>query len=269
MKLSFITPTKYIKKYGSQSDFILALSHLIDIDEENEYEEAITSVNLPILCDNGLFENSVPESLETLITKALKIGAHTFFAPDKLFDAKGTQKELDKTIKHLSNPAFRFEKIKIGAVVQADNAQDYIKQLLDFNNNPKVELIGLSILSIPKSFYDELGRYDITESRVLLLQKMKSMELHDGVKWKNCHLLGLGNSFDDVIYANEFCPFVVSNDTSCCFQSGLFGKYLTDELEVPGGKVKEKVNFELNTLTREQKDTIQYNIHKCKEVIQK
>ena len=269
MRLSFITPTKYIKKYGSQSDFILALSHLIDIDEENAYEEAIIKTNLPILCDNGLFENSVPESLETLVAKALKISATHFFAPDILFDSKGTQKELDKTIKYLENPAFRFNKIKIAAVVQANNAEDYMKQLLDFNNNPAVDLIGLSILSIPKSFYDELGRYDITESRILVLQKMKSMELHDGVKWKNCHLLGLGNDYGDVIYAKEFCPFVVSNDTSCCFQSGLFGKRLTDELEVPGGKVKEKVNFDLESLTREQRDCIQYNIHKCKEVIQK
>lgn len=266
MKLALITPTAHIKKFGNQGDFHLALSHLIDLDKTNKYEKNLIDSKLEIYLDNGLFENSTPEPLESLIAKALKINATHFFAPDMLFDTKGTQKELDRTIKHLSNPAFRFEAIKIAAVVQADNSEDYMTQLLSFNQNPGIDLIGLSILSIPKSFYEELGKYDITESRIYLLKKMKEMA-DKGVKWKNCHLLGLGNDYGDVAYAKKYCPWVISNDTSCCFQSGLFGKRLTEELEVPGGKVKEKVNFELGTLTKEQKANIQFNITLCKKLL--
>ena len=142
MRLAFITPTAFVEKFGSQGDFTLALSHLMDLKEVNEYEKAITKVGLPILCDNGLFENHVPESLETLIKKAERIGATHFFAPDILYSSEGTQLELDKAIL-----AAEKSPVKVAAVVQASNVQDYMSQLLDFNNNPKVDLIGLSILS--------------------------------------------------------------------------------------------------------------------------
>lgn len=267
MQISYITPTKYIKKYGSQSDFILALSHLIDEKEINEYEKAILETKLPILLDNGLFENQVPESLYSLVKKASRIGATHFFAPDKLFDSKGTEKELNKTIKHLKELN---NGLKIAAVVQADNFEDYIDQLLAFNENPDVDIIGLSILSIPKSFYEEVGKYDITESRVYLLKKMKDMELHDEIKWKNCHLLGLGNSYEDVIYANDNCPWVKSNDTSSAFWNGTQGKKLIGAYcEVEGGKTKIPVDFSFNLLTREQAKLVQQNITKVKKTFLK
>lgn len=199
MRLAFITPTAFVEKFGSQGDFTLALSHLMDLKEVNEYEKAITKVGLPILCDNGLFENHVPESLETLIKKAERIGATHFFAPDILYSSEGTQLELDKAIL-----AAEKSPVKVAAVVQASNVQDYMSQLLDFNNNPKVDLIGLSILSIPKSFREVTGTDDISTNRIALLKSMKKMA-DGGVKWKNCHMLGLGNDYADVIFATKYC----------------------------------------------------------------
>ena len=46
MKMSFISPTKYIKEFQSQGDFILALSHLIDHDKENDYEKTDSLVDM-------------------------------------------------------------------------------------------------------------------------------------------------------------------------------------------------------------------------------
>lgn len=266
MKLSFITPTAYIEKYGSQSDFILGLSHLIDPSTQNTYEKAIVDTRLPIILDNGLFENHVPEAFDSLVAKAIRIGATHFFVPDKLFDRKGTKRELDKAIDKLSkfpDPATP----KIAAVVQADNSIDYMEQLAEFNDNPDIDLIGLSILSIPKSFYDEVGKHDITESRIHLLKRMKKLA-DEGYVWKKCHLLGLGDSYEDVIYAAENCPWVVSNDTSSAFWNGVQGKRILGvDCEVEGGKTKVPVDFEFNALDEVQAKLVQDNINKVKATI--
>ena len=72
----------------------------------------------------------------------------------------------------------------------------------------------------------------------------------------------------DVIFAKENCPFVVSNDTSSCFQNGLYGRSIVgDRLIIEGGKVKEKVDFDLKEITKEQEEKIQANINQVKKVI--
>lgn len=259
MKLAHICPTKYIEKYGSQGDFTLALAHLIDLKEENEYQKAITKIGLPIILDNGLFENHTPEPLDSLIEKAEKIGATHLFAPDILYNKEETQKELEKTIKKIKE---KKSKVKIAAVVQADNKSDYIKQLIDFNLNPDVDLIGLSILSIPKSFGGS-----ITESRVRLLEKMKEICETGRILWKNCHLLGLGDSYRDVLFAKENCPWVVSNDTSSCFWNGVQKKRLMgEECIVEGGKTSIKVDFNFEGLKEDQVEIIQGNINKINKL---
>lgn len=258
MKLAFIVPSDYIQEFGSQGDFTLALAHLINLKDKTRYEKAITTVGLPIVLDNGLFENHEPEPVESLMLKALKINADLFFAPDHLYKREETMQALKDTIQKRND--LRFD-CKIGAVVQADNVEDYIGQLLEFNNMSEVELIGLSILSIPKSF-----NLPIVESRIRLMERMIELQ-KEGVVWKNMHLLGLGDSYKDVMFAAEHCPWIISNDTSCCFQSGIFYKKLTDELEVPGGKIERKVDFDQQLMFDEQRENVEYNINKVKKVI--
>lgn len=266
MKLAFITPTLFIEKYGNQGDFHLALSHLIDLKSPNEYEKELKKSRLPIILDNGLFENHIAEPTDTLIRKAERIKATHVFAPDVLYDSKGTQKELDNFIKVKKNLK---SKIKIAAVVQAKNPKDYMRQLLEFNKNKNVDLIGLSILSIPKSYEKLIGKFDITESRLCLLQDMIAEADGRPFFWKKCHLLGLGDSYEDVIYANENCPWVVSNDTSSCFWNGVQGKKLIGEnCRVQGGKTEVKVDFNFSKrLTGLQEGIIKGNINKIKSCL--
>jgi hypothetical protein len=265
LQLSFITPTTHIKEFGSQSDFILALAHLIDLNKENDYEKAIKETNLPLWLDNSLFEHEKPEPLDQVLDKAIKIGAHMFFSPDYLYDAKKTKDQIDVTydlmLKKGLIEGYRdiYEnKILLGAVVQADNKEEWIKQYIDFTNDGRINIIGLSILSIPKSFGGS-----ITESRIKCLKELLKLDL----KHKKVHLLGIGDSYKDVLFAKENCDFVESNDSSCPFQSGLFGKKLTDNLEVPDGKIKEKVNFKLKEINDKQREDIQYNISIIKRKI--
>lgn len=264
MLLSFITPIDYIEEFGSQGDFILALSHLLPSSTKNSqnsvaYEQAILKTGLPIYLDNGCFENHFPEAIDTLIEKAIKLKAELFFAPDALYDRKRTMIELRYAIdlRNLLCP-----EIKIGAIVQADNTKDYMEQLIEFQSMKEVDVIGLSILSIPKSY-----NMPIVESRITLMKDMLAFQNATGIVWKPMHLLGQGDSQKDILFAKENCPWILSNDSSCCFQSGLFGKRLTDDLEVPDGKVKNKVVFGLMHITVKQREDIQYNINLSKKII--
>lgn len=275
MKLSLITPTAFIKSHQGQGDFVLGLSHLMRLDQTTAYEKAIRSTKLPIILDNGLFENHTPEPLDSLIKKAVKIGATHFFAPDTLYDTKATGEALKKTILAVKRAkrglsGQRCEEFpKIAAVVQANNTKDYWDQLHEFNQNPSVKMIGLSILAVPKSFEKNIRKYDIAKARMYLLRKMK-LEAVKGYKWKPCHLLGLGDSYEDVFYAAKHCPWVVSNDTSSAFWNGVQGKSLGgNNCEVKGGKTKIPVDFNLKTITNKQHNKIQENIDLVKKNLKK
>lgn len=267
MRLSFITPAPWIKKFGSQSDFILALANVLPSQAGTqgsiEYQNEILKTELPVILDNGLFENDKPEGIQSLMKKAIEVRAELFFAPDFLYDGELTAIELDHAIKLRNYYHYHLE---IGAVVQAKGPEAYKRQLLQFNDNLDVKLIGLSILSIPESFDLEVGKYDIAKSRIYLMKWMIE-KVEEGVVWKDMHLLGVGDSYEDVIFATKYCPWIVSSDSSCAFQSGYMNKRLNENLEVPGGKVPNKVEFGLMYLTDSQKEDVQYNIDIIKRVI--
>jgi hypothetical protein len=98
MRYSFITPTKYINHewIWTESDFILALSHLIDVKTEpNDYTREIIKSSKPIYLDNWVFENWKPEWVNVLIDKLLYLQSlwkkpEVVFLPDELFNAEKT-----------------------------------------------------------------------------------------------------------------------------------------------------------------------------------
>jgi len=275
MKLAFIAPTKYVREFSSQGDFQLGLAHLLDRHSSNEYEKALLDTNQDIILDNSLFENHHPEDIDSLLAKALRIKAKSFFAPDYLYDAEKTLNSIENTI-YIVKQQNALKDIKINAVVQASNEEDFFALYDKLQEMPEIDLIGLSILAIPRCFgsFNKKRRFkgdkyqhddnEITSSRIECLEKL----LKRGNNKKKCHLLGQGDNQSDLIFAKNNCPWIISNDSSCCFQSGLFNKRLTENLEVPGGKVKEKVNFELENITDKQKESIQYNINISKRILQ-
>lgn len=270
MKISFITPTSYIKEYGSQSQFTLALSHLIDLDKENEYEKIIKEIDLPIILDNSCFELHKPEGIDSLISKAVKIKADSFFAPDHLYDRIQTEKAFDIAYYCLEKRNLH-NKIKINVVIQADNSKDYIESYKKFAKDDRVNLIGLSILAIPRCFGKQnpskKSSYihndsEIVESRIECLKQLNQLDVH-----KSSHLLGLGNSIKDIIFANENCPWIYSHDSSSAFWNAINNKRILEDGEIEGGKTDVKVDFDFKDATDEQLKLAQYNINQIKEML--
>jgi hypothetical protein len=273
MQISFITPTAYIEKFANQGHFHLVLSHLLDRSELNEYEKLLVSSGKNLVLDNGLFENHKPEGIDSLIQKALRIKAKIFFAPDYLYNAEQTLKGVEMAI-YIKNKVAPNSDLKIGVVVQADNEQDWLSLYDKFVHMHDVALIGLSILSIPRCFGIFKGKEtkkikyihdnkEITPSRIKCLKAL----IDRGNNYKSCHLLGLGDSLQDIIFAKELCPFVYSHDSSSAFWNALQGKKILEDGSIEGGKTEIKVDFSFKNATKEQLELAQKNINIYKRLL--
>lgn len=273
MDLMFIASTAYIKTLGSQGNKQLGLSHLIDRDVINFYEKVLCNTRQEIILDNGTFELGFPEGIDSLISKAIRIKATHFFAPDFLFDAKKTLEALKNTIYTLKKR--KINNLKIAAVVQGSTEEEWLWLYDEYQKIPEVDLIGLSCLAIPRCFgkFNQFkrakqGKYihndnEITSCRITLMEKL----IKRGENNKNCHLLGLGDGIQDVIYANENCPWIISNDSSSAFWNAMQGKKILNNGNIEGGKTKIKVNFSFNSATKEQLELAQYNIDLYKKLL--
>ena len=94
-------------------------------------------------------------------------------------------------------------------------------------------------------------------------------------------MLGAGSGYEDMLYANQYCRFVVSHDSSSAFWNGVhektIGYTLHEEkgeeviqetmsaMRVAGGKTKEAVDFNYKDATERQLKLVQYNINIIKE----
>jgi len=249
MKLCNIVPIDFIDH--RICDFQLVLSHLIDLDCVNEYEQKMIDTCQDIYLDNGTFENGEPERCEILLKKAIKLKAKYVFCPDYLYDSKATYDAFQQCVKMKNKMETSakscndielyntIKNLKLAVVIQANDINEYIHEYLRYNKHDEVSLIGLSILSIPHCW-----KLPISESRIECMKALKKLS----IPHKDCHMLGLGDNYQDVFFAINNCEWIKSNDTSCCFQSAIFKKVLTYEtFSVPGGKVKPKIDFKLKS----------------------
>ena len=156
MKLCNIVPTDFID--SRICDFQLVLSHLINLDCVNEYEQKMIDTCQDIYLDNGTFENGEPEHYEILLKKAIKLKAKYVFCPDYLYDSKATYDAFQQFVKmknemeisaKLYNDIELYNTIKnlnIAVVIQANDINEYIDEYIKYNKYDEVSLIGLSIL---------------------------------------------------------------------------------------------------------------------------
>lgn len=260
MKLSFITPTKWISSYGAQGQFTMGLAHLIELDKETQYEKEIKKCPLPIVLDNGCFEKGYPEGIDSLIQKAIKVNAECVFMPDFLYDSPRTKEAIENFF-YIKNKIYSNAKFKCGAIIQAKSKDQYIKDYLQFNNDPRIDVIGLSYLAIKESMskYKPTRTFSITEAR---REMMKLMFAEEKPK-KRIHLLGIGESYNDVLDCKNL-DVEVYNDSSICFQAGL-KRHEFESPTLKEGKPKDKVDFDLDSLPTEANIIIARNINFIKK----
>lgn len=259
MRIALISPTAYINSLGVQGDFQLGLAHLIESHSINEYEKALVSTNQQIILDNSLFELKTPEGFQGVIQKALRIKATHFFAPDYLYNSAKTIKFIDYVWDYMEENNL-VGKVKVAAVVQAEDKDTYLETYKKFCEDDRISLIGLSILAIPYVY-----KLPITEARIECMKDLLKMNIDH----KSCHLLGLGDSVKDVIFAKENCPWIVSHDSSSAIWNGFQGKRILENGDVEGGKTTVPVDFAFNRASDAQVFLAKQNIIQYKKLCAK
>ena len=92
MRVAIIAPTPELKHCTLHRDtrFHLVLSHLLDDQAYHDYYKECSQRGHYLLLDNGAHENAHGEPIETLMHKAMLLGAHEVAMPDVLEDAERT-----------------------------------------------------------------------------------------------------------------------------------------------------------------------------------
>lgn len=272
MDLAFIVPTAYLEQFAKQGDFYLALAHLIDDNGENEYarfHRREAEQGRRVILDNGLFEGAqVPP--ESLLRRARAIKAQVVCAPDVLYDSKGTIKAFKEFIRLKQDEGMV---INVMGIPQANNPTQWWECWQFMEMHSDCNIIGLSILSVPKSFDILAGQQRdsgyITGARMYLLRQLSSLKSFSGRTLKPMHLLGLGESYADIVTASRLLPEeVVSNDSSSAFVHGIQGTRYTRLGNIPGGKDHTKLDFgmEVKHPVFVHHRDVQHNINTAKEI---
>lgn len=233
MLLSFITPTKFISKYQDKSDFMLTLSHLIDEKGENEYTQAILSTGKPIYLDNGVFENGVPESIESLAKKAHMLSMKgrkpkMVFLPDVLYSAEQTYENVLEWNSYYQSSVRDLVKVLSCVVLQGNSKKDFV-ELIEKLRTVNIDAVALSYLACVRCFREETGTEDIATNRIAALKELQKHAFMNRV-----HLLGMGDSMEDLVFAKSLSNiFTISHDSSSAFMTGLHGKCY-EGTKIPG-----------------------------------
>lgn len=259
---SFIVPTHYINdpEIGWQSDFLLALSHLIDTDFANEYSQEVLKFKKsgkPIYLDNGLFENNTAESWQSLIDKALRMGADLVFAPDSLDWAKATRENFETFYRESKE---RNVSYKFAYIIQAENRWEFLEEFFWANSDPRIDVIALPKHTTLKIYKHITWTDSIVENRIAWLYDIQRAAVENDITIKPVHLLGLGEWLWDLLVWRRM-PWVNSNDSSSAFQTGLMLKTYQDRnLSIPGWMNPKPIDFNMANAIPYQRGIIKANI---------
>lgn len=158
MQMASIVPQNFLN-LTAESNFHMALAHLVGEDGYEEYTEFFKNRKEGAFCilDNGVIEGS-PMPIETIIEKALLIGANEIVLPDAYKDAAKTIKMVDKALKVLLTKFGAHNwPFSLMVVPQGDTEETWLdcaKILLE-EYGEYIDTIG-----IPKHLIDTVGNRD-------------------------------------------------------------------------------------------------------------
>lgn len=242
-----------------QGDGIFVLAHLY-LQNEN-YRSFIKEKKREgwfTILDNGAAEKNLV-SISDLIAVCKDLMPDEVIAPDILFDADKTLENLYFFINRMKQENL-INKINLFAVPQGSSHCEWLYCYNKMKEQTKVHTLGLSKISIPKCFGDNLQFSEdqgIKESRQICI---KFLEEHD-LFTKPVHCLGMGDPTEYEAYDN---PFIRSTDSCYSVLSAING------IEFGKSKFKRIVtpkDYFTNTMTEEQIKLAKTNINYLKKIL--
>lgn len=277
MKLAFITPTAYLKRFESYSDIFLAEAQIC-YDDEDYKNYFITKLEegRHVILDNS-------PGIRRDITLADYLDLAYLMKPTELVainSHSNTVQSIDDTIKFMQLAeefGLMTKGIKIMGVVQGNNFSEWVECYKALDRVVRVSSIGFTR---PLDTFEELNYKTSLFSRLFLRFKMTQakaqaltrVSIINGMYQKGIintnkphHLLGLTDGIE--LKWHVINQWIRSNDSSSAFHHGAQGiRYKRNGL--PGEKDHYDLDFNLNRLSDKETQDIHYNMMMMKRFIE-
>lgn len=267
LPFGWIAPTSMLSFIPEEASFHLILAHLlVDPGYVAFYKQKIERGDTVVL-DNSAFEFGRALSAEEIFKLIDDSGIEPTYvvAPD--YPGQSWDKTWISTVEFLDKCEALNKPYKIMAVPQSVKG-DFLGWLECYDrmmDEPKIEMIGMSILGIPNAFCSLTGTDDIAFNRIFAAQYIVANTKHmPGTKWH--HFLGLGAGPRELIIQQQI-GLIDSNDSSSPIWHGHLGiQYDDSQSGLVAGKSRHSVDFDA-TPTAEFLPMISSNIEYMKQIL--
>ena len=261
--LAFECPVKYLDTFASNMDYEFALTHLLSNPDYKAFFKKQISKGRRCILDNSAFELDGPVSNEVLVEATLDLMPKVVVAPDHFKDSAKTLEKTESFISLMARNGI-LRRVDIAGVVQGSTFDEWIACYQKMSSMEWVTWICIAFeinFELPNE--EEIKTSSLTRARMLkrihLVRWLEKMGLLCN---KDHHLLGMSDGFE-LFYQSEI-PQITSADTSSPIIHGLNNIHYTIA-GLPGEKIKEKMNFDLDNIGIEQLFVIYKNIDCMKE----
>jgi len=248
MNFCHITPTAYLDIFATGRKCHLLLAHLVNEDStyRDWYVREKKQYNFDIILDNSAFEmfkrGEPMYDSNKLLDAANKCNADYVVMTD--YPNEDYHKTIEKAketadtlIKHNFKPFFCPQSIE-------GDIEGLIKSFFWAKNDPRIEMIGFSILAIPNAYgvlKNPLQRFLSRWRFICELNKRGFFQDNT----KKLHLLGMLDGPNEIGLLKEFLSEFSSWDSSAAVWAGINGVRFDDSpTGLIKGKFEKEVNFE-------------------------
>lgn len=252
----YITPISYLDAFARRSNRHLVLAHLVDkYPAYANFYKSCSDLGDYVMMDNGAYELHTPYDPDKLIDLAKKCGADAVVLPDYPF--KPSSVTIEAAEKYI--PLFKAEGFHTFYVPHSKTGDlnDWISGYMWGVSNPDVDIIGMSILSIPNAIPAVNPAY----ARVTMTAILQSAGIFDYNK--HHHYLGLNAGPALEIPSLLRLEALTSADSSGPVWAGICGHAYTTEADSFQfvKKLKSVVDFNIpRTSDAETISRIDHNI---------
>ena len=203
MKFFSIPPTSALSLMDWNKNYFCLAHIALKNKEYKDFFKDRADHGFHVILDNGAAEGSLINSKD-LIKLAKYIKPTELIAPDTLFDKTKTLSDLKKFKRSLP---VCLNKTKLFAVPQGSTPDEWLTCYIEMLNDPAVDTIGLSKLSIPKAFCKITDSNSVSVNRRYVVKLLNELNLLT----KPIHLLGMRSPSEFEAYKNM--PNIRSSDS--------------------------------------------------------
>ena len=212
MKLAYISPTNALKKVSSLGDIEFCLAPYCCDPEYMEYFIEAKKKGRYVILDNGVAENELISN-DKLVKLVIEMKVDELIIPDVIGDYEKTNKIRKEFLKKYYSILSEND-IKIQSVIQGNTFGDYLGEILELEDDERVDVIGVPFRMNFCKFNKTSDRENCMYNRIMFLKYIYFSR-------KPIHLLGNNLPVELILISH---PNIRSCDSKLMARYGLSKK---------------------------------------------